>query len=73
METQIAEATEFDVVTEKIDSRVTEIQLYTKGGAPNGVARVWPRDGKFRWAHPNGTEGEAATFPLAVASIHGLH
>ena len=61
---------EFKVVTEPVDSRVTEIQLFKNDGSANGVARIWPKDGHFRWAHPNGTEGAADSFEKAVDLIN---
>jgi hypothetical protein len=61
---------EFRVVDDKIDSHVTEIQLFKKDGSPSGVARIWPRGERFQWAHPNGAEGEAESFEKAMAAIN---
>jgi hypothetical protein len=61
---------EFRVVDDKIDSHVTEIQLFKQDGSPFGVARVWPRGDRFQWAHPNGAEGEAESFEKAMAAIN---
>jgi hypothetical protein len=61
---------EFRVVEDKIDSHVTEIQLFKKDGSSHGVARIWPRGEKFQWAHPNGAEGEAENFEKAMVAIN---
>jgi hypothetical protein len=61
---------EFRVVDDKIDSHITEIQLFKKDGSPHGVARIWPRGERFQWAHPNGAEGETEDFEKAMAAIN---
>jgi len=61
---------EFRVVDDKIDSRVTKIQLFKADGSPYGVARIWPRGKRFQWAHPNGAEGDAENFEKAMAAVN---
>lgn len=61
---------EFKMVNSPVDTRVVEIQMLNKNGSPYGVARVWPKGGKFGWAHPDGTEGLAENFEKAVEAIN---
>lgn len=47
-----------------MNKNITEITV--KGG----IGRVWEsREGKWSWAHPDGSEGIAASFEAAVAEL----
>jgi len=61
---------DFKMVNEPVDSHVIEIPMFKSDGTTNGVARAWPKGGKFGWAHPDGREGIAENFELAVAAIN---
>lgn len=54
-----------------VGMNTTEIQLFDRNDKPVGLGRIWEaRQGKWSWAHPNGSEGvNCASFEEAETEL----